>query len=117
MSTKLSNPPAYSIGKKPKSKMEKIDVGPGSYAASFVDRKKEPSFSMAGKAKNGLKLDTPGAGHYEMPSKIVESQGKTMAMKYKQKSEAGILGDGPGAYNPDLKKSQDFKFSMGLKLK
>ena len=39
-----------------------------------------------------------------------------MGEKTKIKSLAGVLGPGPGGYNVDKQKSQNFAFSMGGKL-
>lgn len=47
------------------------------------------------------KLVVPGAGSYEYKSNIVESQGKSMGVKYEIKTLAGKLGPGPGGYSVD----------------
>lgn len=62
------------------------------------------------------KLAVPGPGNYESPSKIVESQGKSMGVKYDIKVLSGKLGPGPGGYEMDNAKKQDFSYSMGNKL-
>lgn len=55
-------------------------VGPGNYSPSLADKKKDPSYSFGGKSQvENSKLNVPGAGSYEMPSKIIETTGKTMA--------------------------------------
>lgn len=76
------------------------------------------------------KLAVPGPGNYESPSKvssfyhkvdspnnrfalcqIVESQGKSMGVKYDIKVLSGKLGPGPGGYEMDNAKKQDFSYS------
>ena len=47
-------------------------VGPGNYSPSLADKKKDPSFSFGGKTRNeNTKLNVPGAGSYELPSKVI----------------------------------------------
>lgn len=60
--------------------------------------------------ENG-KLNVPGAGSYELPSKLSESPGKTMGQKLEIISLAGKLGPGPGGYNVDKQKTGDVAFS------
>lgn len=62
------------------------------------------------------KLNVPGAGTYESPSKIVESPGKSMGVKFEQKSLKGVLGPGPGGYSVDKAKKANLSYSMGSKL-
>jgi hypothetical protein len=59
-------------------------------------------YSMGAKTnlENG-RLNVPGAGSYDLPSKIVESPGKTIGQKLDITSLAGKLGPGPGGYNVD----------------
>lgn len=47
-------------------------IGPGSYAFTLVDRKKDPAFSMGAKLEKekNAKLNTPGAGSYNIPSRV-----------------------------------------------
>jgi len=89
----MSSPPAFSMGKSQRSdSVTKKDrdlaqVGPGSYQASLIDKKREPSFSMGARVQaENTKLNTPGAGSYEAKSKILESPGKTMGVKFEQKA-------------------------------
>ena len=46
-------------------------VGPGSYLPTLADKKKDPSFSMGAKVQTeNTKLNVPGAGSYNPPSKV-----------------------------------------------
>ena len=95
--------------------------------------------SMGAKVQTeNTKLNVPGAGSYESPSKVsrqawvesakinfnwlvdlwpffllqlVESQGKSMGVKYEIKELGGKLGPGPGGYSVDKAKKQNFAFS------
>lgn len=42
---------------------------------------------------------------------IIESPGKSMGVKLENKSNRGVLGPGPGGYNVDKFKRQDFSYS------
>lgn len=69
---------------------------------TLTDKKKEPSFSMGAKVQTeNTKLNVPGAGTYESPSKLVETQGKSMGVKYDLIDLSGKLGPGPGGYSVD----------------
>ena len=57
------------------------------------------------------KLNVPGAGSYASPSRIVESQGKTMGALYEIKRTDGKLGPGPGGYDVDKKKTLNVSYS------
>lgn len=65
---------------------------------------------------NKDKLNVPGPNSYDLPSKIVESQGKTMGAKSPSKHQAGELGPGPSGYTYDKAKKDNVKFSMGGRL-
>lgn len=114
--------PAFSMGKDKRGVQSRKDrdykqVGPGSYSLNLTDKKKEPSFSMGAKVQTeNTKLNVPGAGQYEIPSKIVEKTGKSMGVRYEIKTLEGKLGPGPGGYTVDKQKKQNFSFSMGGKL-
>ena len=54
---------------------------------------------MGAKLKEDKKHISPSPGTYEIPSKISESPGKTMAQRLKSSMDAGTLAPGPGAYN------------------
>jgi hypothetical protein len=46
-------------------------VGPGSYNMNLSDKKKDPSFSMGAKVQTeNTKLNVPGAGTYNPPSRV-----------------------------------------------
>mmetsp|Transcript_24437 Transcript_24437/g.28772 ORF Transcript_24437/g.28772 Transcript_24437/m.28772 type:complete len:110 (+) Transcript_24437:34-363(+) len=102
--------PAFSIGKDRRENSTRKDrdlkaVGPGSYNMNLSDKKKDPSFSMGAKVQTeNTKLNVPGAGTYNPPSRIVESPGKSMGTRYELKTLEGKLGPGPGGYNVDKKK-------------
>jgi len=58
----------------------------------------------------------PGAGTYNLPSKVIESPGKSFSKKLYNSHFKGDLGTGPSGYSVDKKKVQNFSYSMGGKL-
>jgi len=61
-------------------------------------------------------VKAPGAGTYNPPSKIIESPGKSFSKRLHTSHFAGDLGSGPGGYNADKQKSDNFGYSMAAKL-
>jgi hypothetical protein len=61
----------------------KGQIGPGAYGASMVDKKNEPKYTMAGKYASAEKSGSPGPNQYNIPSRVVEKQGKTFGIKLK----------------------------------
>jgi hypothetical protein len=57
------------------------------------------------------KLNVPGAGSYDLPSRLIESPGVSMAVRLQNKSLAGVLGPGPGGYSADKLKRGNVAFS------
>jgi hypothetical protein len=94
-----------------KKDRELAGVAPGSHGVSLIS--KGPAFSLGVKPVAKEPETIPGAGHYELPSKLIESPGKSIAKRYPEKDIQGHLGNGPAAYNPSGKKNNDFKFSIG----
>ena len=93
------SPPAFSMGSVSRFQTTRKDrdsthLGPGGIHL----KNKGPEFTLG--VKSALKPPDaiPGAGTYEVPSKMIESPGKSILKKYSLKQEN--LGDGPGAYNP-----------------
>ena len=54
------------------------NTGPGNYEIHLKDKKKEPAFTMGARLTTVDKRVAPGAGTYEIPSKMVEKQGRSM---------------------------------------
>ena len=54
---------------------------------------------MGAKIKDIDKRHSPSPAAYQIPSKIAESPGKTMAQKLKGSMGEGSLAPGPGAYD------------------
>lgn len=93
-------------------------MAPGTYQATLVDKKSEPKWSMAAKLSVVDKRVSASPDKYDIPSKIIESQGKTMGEKLPGSMSGGRLAvPGPGQYAADKQKSDDFKYSMGARLK
>jgi hypothetical protein len=91
-------------------------VGPGSYQMNLNDKKKEPVFSMGAKLENNPhKFSSPSPDKYTIPSKLVESPGKTMGEKTKILKNSTIDVPGPGTYSQE-KSHTNLKYSMALKL-
>lgn len=69
-------------------------------------------FSMGAKTNaENRKLNVPGAGSYNLPSRLVESPGKTMGKRIDIVELGGKLGPGPGGYNVDKAKQGNVAFS------
>ena len=65
----------------------------------MADKHKEPAYSIAAKVQTeNSKLNVPGAGSYEQPSKLMESPGKSIGKKFEIKTLSGREGPGPGGY-------------------
>lgn len=58
---------------------------------------------------------SPGPSVYDIPSKIVEKQGKTFGLKVAGLKDT-TQAPGPGAYSVDKLKQENYSFSMGSKL-
>ena len=59
------------VGVESRKDRDLLHVGPGSYQMNLSDKKKEPAFSMGAKVQTeNTKLNVPGAGQYEIPSKV-----------------------------------------------
>jgi len=92
-------------------------VAPGTYQASLADKPREPTWSMAARLKVVDKRVSASPDQYNIPSKMVEAQGKTMGMRLGSSlSQASKLqAPGPGAYGMDKAKLGNFQYSMGAK--
>lgn len=62
---------------------------------------------MGAKLKDSIQKDTPSPAAYNIPSKITESPGKTMAQRLKGSMDAGSFAPGPGAYEQDKLKKKN----------
>eukprot|EP00347_Sterkiella_histriomuscorum_P006966 403350761 len=62
------------------------------------------------------KTMAPGPQAYEIPSKVVESNGFSMGLKYKQDLNSTVIVPGPGQYSPE-RKERKFAFTMGSRYK
>ncbi len=84
--------------------------GPGSYEIHLKDKKREPAFSMGARISTIDKKVTPGAGSYDLPSKVVEKPGKSMGIKLESAmvKRNSAAEPGPGGYNVDKSKSDNF---------
>jgi len=56
-------------------------------------------------------LNVPAPGAYELPSKVIESPGKSIGARLNIGSKEGLLGPGPGAYAVDKLKDHNVKYS------
>jgi hypothetical protein len=67
----------------PRNDRDYKNIGPGSYNLGLTDKKKEAAYTMGSKlkSKNGTFEQSPGAGTYNPPSKVVESPGKSFSKK------------------------------------
>jgi len=67
------------------------------------------------KEKGGTFLQSPGAGSYNLPNKMIEHPGKSFGKRLETRHFPGMLGNGPAGYNVDKAQSK-LSFSMGGKL-
>lgn len=116
---------AFSIGKSKRpdlnnSVMAKFVPGPGNYRAKTTyTATAEPRWGF-GSSKRP-KLNAPestkglGPGAYNIPQRAVEGSRYSMGA-ITVKNKYGSLAPGPGTYQPDLAKTQNFKYSMAAKL-
>lgn len=74
---------------------------------------------MAAKVQAVDKRVSASPDQYNLPSKLVESPGKTMGMRLtgSLNSMGRLNVPGPGQYQVGALKSKDYKYSMGAKLK
>ena len=84
----------------------------------MADKRDNPKYTMAGKYdKSADKNGSPGPDSYNIPSKAVEKQGKTFGIKLKgSMDDSGLAQPGPGQYNNDKNKKDNYQYSMGAKL-
>lgn len=102
-----------------KKNRELANVAPGTYQSSLADKKAEPRWSMAAKLKTPDKRLSASPDRYDIPSKIVETPGKTMGARLPGAlvSATQLKVPGPGQYDQDKQRSDNFKYSMGAKLR
>ena len=81
-----------------------------------MHKKKNPAYSIGMKPEIKTASNTPGPGAHSLPGKVIESPGKTFSMKLEPKSVQGMLGNGPGSYNPNFAKKLNHSYSIGAKL-
>jgi len=78
----------------------------------MVDKKNEPKYSMGGKYEGTSAerntSNSPGPNSYNIPSKMVEKQGKTFGIKLKGSMDAMGNVPGPGQYEQDKFKKGNY---------
>ena len=74
----------------------------------MVDKRAEPKYSIAGKYASAQKTGSPGPNQYNIPSKVVEKQGKTFGIKLKGGFDADGNNPGPGTYQNDKNKKDNY---------
>jgi hypothetical protein len=76
------------------------------------DKKAEPKYSIAAKLVDNTEKDRrsfPSPNHYEIPSKVVEKQGKTFGIKLQSSLDTGNLNvPGPGTYAQEKLKKDNY---------
>jgi hypothetical protein len=55
-------------------------------------------------------------GTYNIPSKMVETHGRTFGLKPEIKETSNVFVPGPGAYTQEKAKERNLSWSMGKKL-
>jgi len=76
-----------------KKNKDMANVAPGTYEFQLTDKKAEPRWSMGTKLEGGKRKNIgPGPQAYDLPTKMVEKQGKTIGARLKSSLES--LGKG-----------------------
>ena len=100
-----------------KKNKDMANVAPGTYDSNLHDKKKDPQWSIRPRIQQPDKSNLgPGPGGYDIPSKMVEKQGKTIAPRLKSSLDGKSIAPGPGTYVADKPKLDDLQFSIGKKL-
>jgi hypothetical protein len=73
---------------------------------------------MGAKLGNDLgKSFGPAPGHYDIPSRMAESPGKTMGKKLDSSLVTGDINvPGPGQYNIEKLKKENYQYTMGARV-
>lgn len=124
----MTAPAAYGFGSSKRVNEARHDrdhkaTGPGAYEVHLKNKKSEPAFSMGAKfvEKKNTATMNPAASMYNLPSKIIESPGKSFGGKlnYEEKRTQGTIGTGPGGYDHERSmklRNKNLYYSMGAKL-
>ena len=91
---------AVKIDQFQKKNKELTNVAPGTYQPTLVDKRSEPRWSMAARLKQTDKRVSASPDRYDIPSKILETPGKTMAARLTSQAHR-LSAPGPGAYTVD----------------
>jgi hypothetical protein len=72
---------------------------------------------MPGRAKDVDRSSSPSPNLYNIPSKVIENQGKSFGLRLQSSlvSASALRNPGPGQYQTDKPKKDNYKFSMGTK--
>ena len=81
------------------------NVGPGQYNLPDI-KEKQPSWTMSQKIDYMAKNFDIAGTQYTIPSKMVESKGKSFGLKLVEKPS--ITGPGPGKYATDKLKQKNY---------
>lgn len=81
-----------------KKNKELANVAPGTYNSSLADKRSDPKWSMGGKLKVIDKRVSASPDRYDLPSKIIETTGKTMGQKLTGSLVKLNNVPGPGQY-------------------
>ena len=72
---------------------------------------------MGAKIQDIDKRTSPGPQAYNIPSRTVENQGKSMGVKLMNGAIGGkTLAPGPGAYDQEKLKKKNLQYSMAAKI-
>ena len=93
-------------------------MGPGTYEPSLVDLEKSPVLSMGAKLKDPVTTNmvTPSCDKYNIPSKMIETPGKSLTAKRPAIDMMANIGKGPAQFNVSSPKKNNFAYSMAGKL-
>lgn len=115
---------AFSVGRSKRPDLgassNKFVPGPGGYSAKFgATKNSDPSWGFGTSKRPAQEAPTSakgiGPGAYAIPQKAVEGSRYSMGAICGG-SKYGTLSPGPGAYEPGMMKTQNFKYSMAAKL-
>jgi len=75
------------------------NVAPGTHELSTKTLKREPSYSMGVRIEDIDKRIIVSPSKYSLPSKVVETNGRSFGLKPKIADTSNVFSPGPGQYS------------------
>lgn len=115
---------AWSIGKVARKQPDATDfknkqmanVSPYNYNPTFANKSNPVKWSLSGRYETVDKRVIVSPQKYDLPSKMIESRGKTMGIKLNTARTSKDAVPGPATYTGEKIKYEDYRFSMAGRL-